>query len=144
MNSERKHTNERKIVCRAHHRLRAAGVVVHCEVPLLGRSVDLVMKRGRHIITIEFKLHDWRRAIKQARDHRLAADFAYICMPRRQATQALQDALREDGIGLFYYIAEGRWPFELAVKARRSQEIWSVARRNLLSYLRSTSPGENV
>lgn len=41
---------------------------VYIEVPVFCRSVDLVIqeKQNAEIFAIEFKLHDWKRAIQQA------------------------------------------------------------------------------
>ena len=58
---------------------------VFCEIPFLTRSIDMVLRSNcNKLITIEFKLHDWKRAIRQAIDHSLGADEAYICLPKRK------------------------------------------------------------
>lgn len=74
------------------------------EIPFLSRSIDLVcMTKDQQVISIELKVHDWKHAIQQASDHRLGADKAYICLPKRKITDALSDALSEAGIGLLLF-----------------------------------------
>lgn len=115
--------------------LSRRSVTVCCNVPLLGRCVDLAYITGRALITVEFKLRDWRRAILQARDHKLAADFAYICMPRRAVSGTMLAELTQSGVGLAFYRESGAWPFQKIVAAKRSTEKWSVARRSVQNYI---------
>ena len=55
---------------------------VYIEVPVFCRSVDLVIqeKQNAEIFAIEFKLHDWKRAIQQAQSVGLCFDYLYICL----------------------------------------------------------------
>jgi len=110
-------------------------VKVVCNVPALGRCIDLAYLRGQSLFSVEFKLHNWRRAIRQARDHCLAADYAYVCMPRRDVGERMLEAFRAAGVGLLFYCEEGDWPFEIIEKAPRSRETWAVARTKLGDYL---------
>lgn len=112
---------------------------VACNIPLLGRCVDMVCMRGGFLFTIEFKLHDWRRAIRQARDHKLASDFAYICMPKRKNIEKLIPELCSAGLGLLFFDEEDDWPFNRVVKAPKSDETWSMARAGLVDQLRTQS-----
>lgn len=105
---------------------RHSGAALSREAPLLGRSVDLALYRDGEMHTIEFKLHDWRRALRQAADHLLATDFAYICMPARSVTPTMREAFEDAGIGLLFY-ADMEWPFETVITASRSTTKWGVA-----------------
>lgn len=117
-------------------RLRESfSVSVEHEVPLLGRTVDLVYIDNDFVVTIEFKLRDWRRAISQARDHLLGADYAYICMPRRTVTDGLREELEEAGVGLVFYKDGDDWPFEEVVSAPKSKDTWISARSMLVEYV---------
>ncbi|MCB9772653.1 MAG: hypothetical protein H6754_08920 [Candidatus Omnitrophica bacterium] len=106
-----------------------------CEVPLLGRCVDLVFIKRKSLTSIEFKLTNWRRALSQAKDHRLGVDFAYVCMPEREVTKEMKFEFKQAGVGLFFYQQGEDWPFKEIVKAPKSKEVWSVARTNVLEYL---------
>jgi len=128
--------SEKKLQEDALRRIRSLACVIACsEVPLLGRIVDLVYLESNKIITVEFKIRDWRRAILQARDHLLGADYSYICMPKRRVTDSLKEELRKVGIGLIFYRSQGEWPFETIITAPKSKETWKMARLNLLEYL---------
>jgi len=105
------------------------------EVPLLGRIVDLVYVQNGLVITVEFKIHDWRRAILQARDHLLGADYSYICMPERKVSEQLHTAIKEAQVGLVFHRKQGHWPFEVVIDAPRSKDTWEVARRDLINYI---------
>ncbi len=115
--------------------LQKPKLTVTCNVPILGRCADMVCMQGRFIFSIEFKLRDWRRAIKQAVDHKLASDYAYICIPERQILNNLLPELTLTGVGLLFFNEKGDWPFELKVKAPKSKDTWKIARENLLNYL---------
>lgn len=117
-------------------RLRSlTSINVRPEVPLLGRIVDLVYIQDELVFTVEFKMRDWRRAILQARDHLLGADYSYICMPKREITEQLQSEVRKARVGLIFHKKHGDWPFEMAIDAPRSKDTWEVARRNLIDYV---------
>ncbi len=108
-------------------RLSEAGnILLSSEAPILGRSVDLAYFRQDQLHTVEFKLRDWRQAIRQAVDHQLAADFAFICMPSRRVTTAMREAFEKCGVGLLFFI-DATWPFETIIEPSRSRDQWSVA-----------------
>lgn len=78
--------------------------MVKQEVPFLSRCIDIVMiNDSNEIISIEFKVSKWRHAIEQAINHKLGADKAYICLPKRNITETLSTAIKEAGIGLLLY-----------------------------------------
>lgn len=77
---------------------------IECEIPFLSRCIDMVLiNQSDKVITIEFKLTKWRDAIAQAYDHLRGADYAYVCMPKKNPSAKLLDALRQNGIGLLLY-----------------------------------------
>ena len=46
------------------------------EVPFLSRCIDIVfLNIDNQLITFELKIKDWRRAIKQALNHKLGDDY---------------------------------------------------------------------
>lgn len=78
--------------------------VIKKEVPFLSRCIDIVIiNKSNEIISIEFKLSKWRHAIEQAINHKLGADKAYICLPKRKVTPALSKAIQDAEIGLLLY-----------------------------------------
>ncbi len=130
--------SELEMVSSAFLRLRATrGTRAYHEIPFLGRTIDLVFLRGTLLTSVEFKVSDWKRALKQARDHQLAADYSYICMPARRVSPEMRSALHTSGVGLFFFSPRAAWPFEHVLKARRSREKWAEAREALLQYVRT-------
>ena len=127
--------SEQALADLVHQRLSEFGdILLSCEAPLLGRSVDLAYCRADELHTIEFKLRDWRKAIRQAVDHQLAADFAFICMPPRRVTDAMREAFEQCGVGLLFVIDEP-WPFQTVIEPARSRNQWSVAYERLKEYV---------
>jgi hypothetical protein len=139
MNNRRKKRNnisEKTLVDRTLRKLKNLPSIQVCrEVPILGRSVDLAYVRDGILITVEFKVHDWRRALLQVRAHLLAADYCYICMPERRISNDMESALEHNGVGLLFYTEEGNWPFVPVIEAKRSEEIWETARSWVLEYI---------
>lgn len=128
--------SEQAFVQSAHRKLRKLCVPSKWEAPLLGRSVDLVFYKDGAVHSIEFKLRDWRKAITQARDHQLGADFAHICLPEKKATEAMLKAAEEEGIGILEFQESEAWPFATILDAQPSQDQWLVARDKLLNLLK--------
>lgn len=80
---------------------------IRAEMPFMSRCMDvLALDEDNQLISIEFKVTKWRHAVKQASQHMLASDKAYICIPKRKETPVLVNALREAGVGLMLYDSE--------------------------------------
>ena len=117
-----------------------ANLKVAREVPMLGRSIDLVVKKGRIIISIEFKLNDWKKGLKQARDYMLASDYSYICLPEnRKISNELIDTAKQIGIGVYVFSPNEHWPFVEILKAKRSAIMWKFARNEINKSLKNGS-----
>jgi hypothetical protein len=134
-----KKRTEQAYVLDAYKRLRKEGVPSLWEAPIMGRSVDLVYLDEGDLISIEFKLTDWRKGLRQARDHQIGADFAYLCIPNREPSEALRVAAKEAGVGLLRFSDGLGWPFEIIQHALRSTLTWSVVREQLLGRLRTSN-----
>jgi hypothetical protein len=111
----------------------------HAEVAILGRSADLAFLLGGDLVTVECKVADWRKAIRQARDHKIVADFAYICLCWRKLTESLLAATSSEGIGVVLW-NERDDTFEVAIPARRSERPWLVVRQDIIGRLLSDTP----
>ncbi len=109
--------------------------IVLKEVPILSRSVDLVFVNDEEeVVSIEIKLHDWRKALQQAKDHQLVVDRSYICIPdkKRGISTKLLASLRNTGIGLYIYKeVDNQIVFEEAEKAQKSSFFWKPSRERL-------------
>jgi hypothetical protein len=81
--------------------------LVVCEVPFLSRCIDMVLiTKETQIITIEFKIKNWRKALEQAKNHKLGADKSYICLPEKTLSGELTKLLEQEQIGLYIYNPE--------------------------------------
>lgn len=95
------------------------------EVPFLSRSIDMVaVTENEEIITIEFKLHDWKRALRQACDHARGADRSYICVPEKTVPDTMISALQESGIGLLFYKENSDDCFREVIAAKPNKDSW--------------------
>jgi hypothetical protein len=127
---------EQSYVRRTLTALRRLGIPCAWEAALLGRSVDLTFVQDQFVCTVEFKKTDWRRAIKQAHDHRLGADFAFVCIAERAPSLACREAAERAGVGIFGFRPEQSYPLEVVLPAPRSSETWCVARERLIEQMR--------
>ncbi len=138
LSQNRETRSEQAYVLSVYKRLRAIGVPSLWEAPLLGRSVDLVFYRNEELVSVEFKLRNWRRGIEQARDHCLGVDYAYLCLPTRVPGHHILAAASEAGIGILGYREKSSgWPFQVALEAPRSSLTWPAARECLRQMLRT-------
>jgi hypothetical protein len=104
------------------------------EVGLFNRSIDMVLLNDSDLVTVEFKIRDWRQAVRQIKGHLIAADFAYLCMPNRRVSDQLLELLTTYGIGLWLYDFGMNTLIE-RVKPRRSTSQWTYYRSSLISKL---------
>lgn len=97
------------------------------EVPFLSRSIDMVLiTLDDEIISIEFKLKDWKQAIKQAVDHKNGSDKAYICMPKPPMgfKDDFLNELNEKGIGLLEFLPDSRESIREIITAKENKNRW--------------------
>jgi hypothetical protein len=124
---------EAHMVAAASEYLERAGIEAVVGVPFMSRCIDLLIVRGEDDITaVEFKKHDWRRGIHQAKHHLLGANAAYVCVSLQQPSPACLKAANEAGVGLMRFNQVAECPLEELVEARPSGFIWPPARQWLL------------
>ncbi|MGE5342838.1 MAG: hypothetical protein ACM3SY_15300 [Candidatus Omnitrophota bacterium] len=74
------------------------------QVPIHNRVIDLAaIDPNGAIIGIEFKLKDWKRALKQAARNSNAFDYIYICVPGGNYLNRLTVIAEKSGIGVLIY-----------------------------------------
>ena len=103
---------------------------------------DLVAFKKDEVIAIELKLRDWKKAIIQAKNYQLGADYVYLAVPLFKSYNILRKAehiLNKEGIGLLI-IKEKNCEVRNIIDAKPSkkktcnitkQEIKRNQRRNL-------------
>jgi len=132
--SRKKERSEYAYVLSAYKRLRKQGIPTLREAPLMGRSIDLLYLSGSHLISVEFKLKDWRQGLCQARDHQIGSDYAYLCLTYIP-TEAVRKAARDAGIGVFLFDEDNSCPFKKIQPAPRSKLTWPIMRNRLCEML---------
>lgn len=125
--------------------MERSGILFYPEVPVFCRSVDLVLqdeKTGK-LTAIEFKLHDWKRAILQAQSVGICFDFLCICLPKPKTPAGeknIVDACECNGVGLILY-DETLDEFEVRVKSPRTSSVWKTQKDMIIKYLEAKSYG---
>lgn len=118
---------------------RVNDVQLYTEVPVFSRSVDLVTLNVYEgsLSAIEFKLHDWKRAIQQVSTLSLCFDYLFICLPAPSCIKTvskIKNACITNGIGLLLY-NESLDLFELKCEAKKSDSIWIIQKNQVKKYL---------
>lgn len=107
--------------------------IVKQEVPFLSRCIDVILiNEYDEIISIEFKVSKWRHAIEQAKNHKLGADKAYICLPERNISEVLKKAVSDAGIGLLLFDSSKEDVIYEAIPAPSQKENIPIFRTLLL------------
>jgi len=86
---------ENEMVRRSYEILEKRAVL---ELPINACSCDMVIFDNDEIHAVEFKLHNWRRAIQQANRHRMAVDYCWICIPQISKTGLEYAKLNQVGV----------------------------------------------
>lgn len=116
-------------------RMMGFGVVVSAEIPSFGCSVDMVYLHGPLVMAVEFKLHEWRRALRQAYRSNQWADYVYVCRPPFRISPECRETFLKYGVGLSFYRPEG-WPFEVVIEGEHELDPWKPARRRIVDFVR--------
>jgi hypothetical protein len=64
---------------------------------------DLIAYDEKTVIAVELKLRDWKKAIIQAKNYQLGAEYVYLVFPLKKSYLVMRKAeheLRKEGIGL--------------------------------------------
>mgnify|MGYP005846712841 CR=1 FL=1 len=135
-NPVKKRASEQAYAMDALKRLRRLKVKCRREAAILGRSADLVFLREGEVCSVEMKLHDWKRALAQARDHKLAVDRAYVCLPGKRVTQTMLEHAEAMGVGFLIYNDSDDWPFRVGQDAPSESVLSPTVRERILKSLR--------
>lgn len=107
------------------------------QVPLHNRVIDLAALNSEgQLIGIEFKLKDWKRALKQALRNSNAFDYIYICVPGGSYLDRLTKEAKALGVGVMIYVKEiGTISIELP--AQRVMRQWKPNVEYIKKFLRA-------
>lgn len=113
---------------------------IYIEVPVFSRSVDLVEldSRTRKITAIEFKIKDWKRAIKQLYEISSCFDFLILCILKpktEKCIETIRSTCSEKGIGLIFW-DQSDDSFMQICESKDICDIWITQKRQILHYLK--------
>lgn len=120
-------------------------IQLYTEVPVFARSVDLVALNVYEgsLSAIEFKLHDWKRAIEQVSNLSLCFDYLFICLPKPSSSKTvsrIKKACMVNGIGLLLY-DEMLDQFESECDAKHNDSLWMIQKNQVRKYLEELPNG---
>lgn len=113
---------------------------IYVEVPVFSRSVDLVEfdSHSRKITAVEFKISDWKRAIRQLSDISICFDYLILCVPKPKTDRCIgniKNTCLEKGMGLILWDQSDN-SFTKICEAVESSDIWKEPKRKILRYLK--------
>lgn len=113
---------------------------IYIEVPVFSRSVDLVEFDGhsRKITAVEFKINDWKRAIKQLSEISLCFDFLVLCVPKPKTSKCIENiksSCAEKGMGLILWDQSDN-SFTKICEPIEASDIWKEPKRQIIKYLK--------
>lgn len=98
------------------------------QIPSYNRVIDFGgINFKNELIGIEYKLHDWRRALKQADSHRMTFDYLYILLPERKYANDLIEEAKKNGIGIIIFNGNP----DIILKPRKQRYRWRPSQRNV-------------
>jgi len=118
------------------------GCIVKYEIKIGFCRADLLAFKDEKVTAVELKLSDWKKAIVQAKNYQLAADYVYVVFPLLKVYNILRKAehiLKKEGIGLLV-VKETNCDVKKIINAKKSKrktcnmtidEINKAKRRNL-------------
>jgi len=106
---------------------QSQGYQVRREVKIGFCRADIVAFKNRKTTAIELKLNNWKKAISQAKNYQLGADFVYIAFPLMKSFKVMKKAehiFQKEGIG-FLIINEETCKVRELIKAKKSMKNFS-------------------
>ena len=110
-----------------------------CEVPVFCRSVDLVKydQKERAVTAVEFKTHNWKRAIEQVVSTAVSFDYLEICV-QKPKTQKVQEKIikrcGELGVGIYFMESE-KQQFEHVLLPQKVKKMWEVQKTQVIQFI---------
>ncbi len=104
------------------------GFTVFHEVHIGFCRADLVACNDETVVAIELKLADWKKALIQAKNYQLAAEYVYLAFPSKKIDLVRKKAtvqLNQEGIGLLS-VDERDHFITVELKADKSKKIFAV------------------
>lgn len=103
------------------------GFTVFHEVRIGFCRADLVACTDETVIAVELKLADWKKAMVQAKNYQLAAEYVYLAFPLKKTNLVLKrasDQLDQEGIGLLS-VNEQDQSIQVQQEAKKSKKMFA-------------------
>ncbi len=123
------------------YRQTNTSIEIYKEVPVYSRSVDLVEYNinTKELTAIEFKINDWKRALKQLNCITMCFDYLVLCIPRPKTQKCIlniYEACKQNGIGLYLW-DDGNDIFTHDCMEINTKTIWKIQKQNIIKYLKN-------
>ena len=103
------------------------------------RSVDLVKynQKEQAVTAVEFKTHNWKRALEQVISTAVSFDYLEICVQKpktRTAQEKIINTCGEYGVGI-YFMEKERQQFEHILLPQRVKRMWQVQKTQVIRFI---------
>lgn len=110
-----------------------------CEVPVFCRSVDLVKynQKERAVTAVEFKTHNWKRALEQVISTSVSFDYLEICVQKpktRKVQEKIITTCGEHGVGI-YFMENEKQQFEHVLLPQKVRRMWEVQKTQVIQFI---------
>lgn len=115
-------------------------IEIYKEVPVYSRSVDLVEYNinTKELTAIEFKINDWKRALKQLNCITMCFDYLVLCIPKPKTQKCIlniSETCKQGGIGLYLWDDENDI-FTHDCMEINTKTIWEIQKQSIIKYLK--------
>lgn len=113
----------------------ASGAAVRRQVKLGGKRLDVAVRFTEGALgwaAVEVKLHDWKRAVRQAGINRAFFGSSFIAVPDTFASGIDRDYLARRGVGLIRF-SDDAWRIEVEPAIRLMPEVVEASLEELLA-----------
>ena len=110
------------------------GYNVRHEIKIGFHRADLVGFKDSEVVAVELKLSDWKKAIIQANNYMLGADYVYLAVPLFKSYNILRKAeyfLKKEGIGLLIINEKTSKVSEIIKPSKSSKKIASIIKKEI-------------
>ncbi len=128
-------SNEKQLTDKVASFLKSSGYSVYLEVPVLGRSADIVAQKNRWITAVEAKMYDAKTVIEQCKAFDTVADFICIAWGGITVNKAVWNIAKKKGYGIITYNRD-KICCEWFMKPKYNYNIWSPQRRLWIEKIR--------
>jgi len=111
------------------------GFIVKREIKIGYHRADIVAFKNNSVTAVELKLQNWKKAVIQAKNYQLGADYVYVAFPLMKSYNILRKAehiLKKNKIGLLV-INEEDAKVKKIIEAKKSTKAFGILNLNELN-----------